>query len=297
MSYSDLSEKVYGQRYAADVARRMMYGSRRTLELMNDCDSNVSNRILALSDFHVPFHVSLDKFSSYAGRVDTLVLNGDIEDCQSISKFTKMYRIDLIDEMIEARKLILDLAEMIKPKRIYIVVGNHEKRLGRLLANAVGSEVMGLMPDTPLDLIVKDGFRKRDRFVGTDMWYEPVETVLQQRGIGVHFDGEWHCKIGHTIFAHPLLYSSGMLKTTEKAVNYFLRVNRDFNALVLGHTHKMGSYFQGGIAMYEQGCCCDLSRLNYTDGQLMIPNQAGFLYLCHDADGNIIQDKTKLVRI
>ena len=174
-----MSEKVYGQRYASDVARRMMYGSRRTLELLGDCDSNVSNRILALSDFHVPFQVSLDKFSSYAGRVDTLVLNGDIEDCQSISKFTKMYRVDLIDEMIEARKLILDLADMIKPKRIYIVVGNHEKRLGRLLANAVGAEVMGLMPDTPLDLIIKDGFRKRDRFFGTDMWYEPVETVLQ----------------------------------------------------------------------------------------------------------------------
>lgn len=297
VSYSDLSELVYGQRYSPDVARRMMYGSRRTLEKMQACDFDVNDRILALSDFHVPFNVSVDKFRAYAGKVDTLVLNGDIEDCQSISKFTKMYRYDLIDEMVSTRELILDLVNTIKPKRLYITVGNHEKRLGNFLAKTVGTEVMDLMPDSPLDLIIKDGFRKRDRFFGTDIWYEPIESVLTQRGVDVHFDGEWHCKVGHTIFAHPLAYSSGMLKTTEKAVNYFLRVDRDFNALVLGHTHKMGSYFQGGIAMYEQGCCCDLSRLNYTDGQLMIPNQAGFLYICHDADGNIIQDKTKLVRI
>lgn len=35
MDYTELAELVYGQPYSSDVARRMMYGSRRTLELMN----------------------------------------------------------------------------------------------------------------------------------------------------------------------------------------------------------------------------------------------------------------------
>lgn len=35
VDYSELAEAVYGQSYASDVARRMMYGSRRTLELMD----------------------------------------------------------------------------------------------------------------------------------------------------------------------------------------------------------------------------------------------------------------------
>ena len=35
MDYTELSELVYGQTYSSDVARRMMYGSRRTLELMD----------------------------------------------------------------------------------------------------------------------------------------------------------------------------------------------------------------------------------------------------------------------
>lgn len=34
VDYTELSELVYGQSYSSDVARRMMYGSRRTLELM-----------------------------------------------------------------------------------------------------------------------------------------------------------------------------------------------------------------------------------------------------------------------
>ncbi|MCD8204974.1 MAG: hypothetical protein LUC16_04025 [Coprobacillus sp.] len=199
--------------------------------------------------------------------------------------------------MIQTRDLIISLVDIIHPKHLYITVGNHEARMGRFLANALGPEVMGVMPDTPLDLIMKDGFRKRDRMLHTETWYDPLMPILEDHGIDTHFDGGWYCKVGHTIFAHPLTYSSAMLKTTEKAVNYFLRVDRDFNAMVLGHTHKMGSYIQGGISMFEQGCCCDLSKLDYADGKLIISGQEGYLYLCHDKDGDIIQDHTRMVQL
>ena len=36
MDYSELAELVYGQPYSSDVARRMLYGSRRTLELLDE---------------------------------------------------------------------------------------------------------------------------------------------------------------------------------------------------------------------------------------------------------------------
>ena len=36
MDYSELSELVYGQPYSSDVARRMMYGSKRTLDLLDE---------------------------------------------------------------------------------------------------------------------------------------------------------------------------------------------------------------------------------------------------------------------
>lgn len=36
VDYSELSEFVYGQSYSSDVARRMLYGSRRTLDLIEE---------------------------------------------------------------------------------------------------------------------------------------------------------------------------------------------------------------------------------------------------------------------
>lgn len=45
--YSELAELVYGQPYSSDVARRMMYGSRKTLELMD------TERINNISDTRV----------------------------------------------------------------------------------------------------------------------------------------------------------------------------------------------------------------------------------------------------
>ena len=52
MDYTELAELIYGQPYSSDVARRMMYGSRRTLELMDDehIDNVKSDDLLAEID-------------------------------------------------------------------------------------------------------------------------------------------------------------------------------------------------------------------------------------------------------
>ncbi len=50
MDYTELSELVYGQAYSSDVARRMLYGSRRTLELMDSERINVTTNNSILSE-------------------------------------------------------------------------------------------------------------------------------------------------------------------------------------------------------------------------------------------------------
>lgn len=258
---------------------------------------SVHRRILSISDAHIPFNLPISIFAKYAGCVDDLVFNGDLLDCQSISSFPRMYRIDLVEEMVAARKYILDVINMIGPKKVHFVVGNHEKRLGRYLSERLNDDLLRIMPDNPLDLIICDGFNDKDQINKTRTWYSPLSEVLSESGIEIDYSGDWSCIIGNTIFTHPLSYSSGMLKTTQKAVDHFLRKNRDFTSIVLGHTHKLGSYFQGNIQMFEQGCTCDLSKLNYADGKLALPNQNGFIYVCQDLSGNVITDKTKLVKI
>lgn len=287
---------ILGENVSGDTLRKMAYGYKEYDGYLHD-ENVAANRILAISDTHVPFNLPVDTWKSYAGKVDTLVLNGDIQDAQSISKFSKQYRVPFIEELIAARFFIQDLAELIKPKKIVIVKGNHEARLSRYLSDRLNDDVLTIMPDTPMDLVINDGFKNRDRRYRTEVWYEPLKDVLGEEGIEVEYTGNWWAKIGKAIFVHPLSYSSGMLKTAEKALEYFLRLDRDFTTLVMAHTHKLGSYSQSGIQLYEQGCCCDTAKLNYNDGHMNLPAQKGYLYLCQDTNGEEIKNKTKLVTL
>lgn len=287
---------LLGLEIHADTLRKEARGIIEYDDYIHD-SSSVYRRILSISDAHIPFNLPPSIFKQYAGIVDVLIFNGDSLDCQSVSNFPRMYRISLIEEMIAARKYFIDVIEMIQPRQVYFIVGNHEKRLGRYLSENLNDDLLRIMPDNPLDLIIVDGFNDKDRINKTSTWYAPLTEVYANTGIELNYSGNWDCMVGNTIFAHPRAYSSGMLKTTEKAVNHFLRKNRNFTSIVLAHTHKLGSYFQGNIQMFEQGCTCDLSKLDYADGQLTLPNQNGFIYVCQDSFGNIITDKTKLIKL
>lgn len=258
-------------------------------------DRAITSRVLVISDAHVPFNLSPNIFKDYSNKVDILVFNGDTEDCWSCSSFPRRYRVGLDEEMVLTRQYMIEVIDLIHPKKVIVLMGNHEYRLGKHLTDRLNDDLLSIMPDTPLELIVNHGFRVKDRKNRTETWYSPITEVFSENRIDIEYTGEWYTMVGKTIIAHPLSYSSGMLKTTEKAVNFFLRENRDFTSIVLGHTHKLGYYVQGNIHMYEQGCTCDLNKLDYNDGKLVIPGQNGFLYLCQDIDGNIIPKKTRLI--
>lgn len=251
-------------------------------------------RVLALSDFHVPFQVPITSFDTYAGQIDILVLNGDIVDMQAISKFPKVYRNSPMEELIEARGYVIDLISRLKPTRVVVIDGNHEKRFEAYLAKNLDTDVSELMPSSALELLIEDGFTHYDRRTGTKTRYEPLKDVL---GVECEYARNWHYKIGSVIFCHPLSYSSGMLKTAEKAAEYFFRVDRDFQAIVMAHTHKLGMFTQGGITLIEQGCCCQTDKLHYSDGKLFLPQQEGFCYFELDANDEIINERIKLERL
>ena len=282
---NDYGESAYRKFYSAFQAGRDYESGKSTIR--------VADRILCISDLHFPFCLPVSTFEQYR-HVDTLILNGDLLDMQSISKFQKSYRISPLEEMIGCRQYLIDLIEFIAPKRVIINKGNHELRFGNYLAKHLDNEMQELMPETALDLMVNDGFHHYDKRTHTKVWYTPLTEVFDGR-VDVKYTGEWWCKYGKTIFAHPLAYSSGMLKTTEKAANYFYRVTSDFDTVVLAHTHKLGMYVQGDVTLYEQGACCDTGKLCYADGGLTLPQQQGFLYLCQDAEGALVFDQTKLV--
>lgn len=296
-SYEELSEILFGEGncFSESEVRKRMYGMKRLIDILDNENSNVSLRILSISDSHVPFNLPPDIFMKYSGRVDVLIFNGDIEDCHSCSNFPKRYREPFDNEMVATREYMINVIEMLAPKKVIVTMGNHEYRLARYLNDQISDDIMTIMPDSPMELIIHHGFRVKDRKHHTETFYASLTDYFKDDNINIEYDGNWYVKQGNVIFAHPLSYSSGMLKTTEKAVNYFLRTDRSFTGIVLAHTHRVGQYVQGGIKMYEQGCCCDNTLLDYNDGKLVLPSQNGFIYMCLDKDGNIIDEKTKLI--
>lgn len=255
-------------------------------------------RILAISDLHIPFQLPVETFEQYKNQIDVLVLNGDINDFQSISKFRKVYRINPMQEIIQARQYIIQLIEYLNPKQVYVNKGNHDQRFQNYLAKNLDTDLLSLMPGTQLDLILKDGLTYYDKANHNKTYYEPIADIFHSRGIEIIYNDDWKCKIGKAWFLHPLAFSKSTLKTSENAMNYLHKIDAEpFDTVVLGHTHKIGYTKLGQVHLYEQGSCCKTEKLNYMDGKLTDPQQKGYLFLCQDKDGNIIKDKTNLISL
>lgn len=256
---------------------------------------SITNRILCLSDFHVPFNLPVDTFSSYAGKVDTLVLNGDIGDCQAISKFPKAYRISPMEELIQTRAFLIDLIELIHPKKVICLYGNHDIRFQSYLAKHLDTDILELMPKTSLELILVDGFKHYDKKAHAKYTYLPLLDELHD--VEIEYIDSWYTQIGDAIFCHPIAFSSAILQTANRAVTYFRNEGFNFKQLICAHTHRLGSYKIGDTMLYEQGCCCDTRAMNYHDGQLTASQREGYIYLGQDATGKTIPSSVNLVSL
>lgn len=254
--------------------------------------AGVATTILSISDLHYPYAKPLDTFKEYSGKIDILQLNGDLIDCTSLSKFLKTYRVSPIEEIIGARQYIIDLIEMIKPKKVIVNHGNHELRLGSILAAKLDNELQELMPETALDYIFVDGFTHYDRRTKSKVKYSPLCDVFDD--VEIEYTGTWYSQYKDVLFCHPKAFSSMPMKTASNALMWFRNEEFNFKSLIMSHTHRVGSYKIGNTMIYEQGCCCETSKMRYNDGQLINSQKEGFMIICLDKDGHVIEEKTKI---
>ena len=295
--YTELSEEAFGKAYSSDVARRMFYGAKKVIDAIEEDEGRVNEdetRILCISDMHIPFNRDIKEFFKYKGKVDTLVLNGDIIDNYSMSNFTKMYRLSLVEELIQARELLIELIEEIKPKKVTVVTGNHEIRLGKKIADKIGSDLLDLMPRDALAFLFDTGFNYYDRIKKCKTVYTPIDEEVDCE---VNYVGNFWTKEGKTIFVHPQAFRGTTLGTVGKAYDYFTAIGEDFQSIIMAHTHKLGMYVMNDKYLYEQGTCANLNHMDYQDLKLPKSSQVnGYMYIIQDKDGNLIYDKTKLIR-
>jgi len=294
LDWSEIVE-LLGLDVSADHLRKTAYG---LIEYDNYIHgfNGVATTILSISDLHVPFQLPVNTFSEYVNRIDILQINGDVVDCQALSKFPKQYRISPIEEIIQARQYLIDLIEYINPKKVITNYGNHDKRLANYLAKNLDTDTLELLPDTSLELILIDGFRHYNKRTKSKTWYEPLCNVFDN--IEIEYVDDWKCKIGKTWFIHPLAYRKNTLATCEMAMDYLHRTERElFDCVCLGHTHQYGDTKKGFIRLLEQGACCQVEKMNYMDGKLTTPQKKGFAIICQNENGDIINDKSKVIKL
>lgn len=259
-------------------------------------DGKAKTCILSISDLHIPFQKPVETFREYAGKVDVLQINGDLLDNQGTSRFSKMYRVSPIEEMVVARQYVIDLIEVLRPKKVLVNYGNHELRLGQYLAKHLDNELQELMPETAFDYIFVDGFTHYDRKTRAKVKYPPLCEVFDD--VEIEYSGTWYSKYGNVYFVHPRAFSSGPMKTAEKALNWLRNeMNQPIGAVIMAHTHRLGMYKIGKTMIYEQGCCCETDKMLYNDGNLINSQKEGFMLIYLDFDGNLIEDKTKLISL
>lgn len=293
--YEDLSELLFGDGncFNESEVRKRCYGILAMIRAMDESPQNVKTRILCTSDQHVPFHLPVDIFIKYKNNTDVLIINGDLINFNGISKFAKVSNVSPLDEIIMARQYLIDLISYVNPKKIYITVGNHERRFEDYIEKNLANDLINLLPRTPFDVIVGSGFFNYDRASHSKVWYDSLSDVFPEKEFVSN--GSWFCQIGDTIFAHPTAFSSGILKTAEKAMYWFRNEGFIFKNLVLAHTHRSGEYDIGNTRVYEQGTCSDVISNNYRDGALVNEQKEGFIYLCQDKDDNTIKELTQRV--
>lgn len=298
-TWNDIATKLnslLGYSYEEAAYRKLWQNFLRMYNALKANENTaIATRILSVSDTHVPFELPIETLSAYKGRVDILQLNGDICDCQAISRFGKVYRVSPMEEIIKARKYVMDMIEYIQPKKVVVTYGNHDIRFQNYLAKNLDNEIVELMPKTSLELIFVDGFNHYNKREGTKSWYAPISQLFPY--VEIDYTDNWWTQIGDTIFAHPSAFSSGVLKTAEKAMYFFRNEGMIFSELVMAHTHRVGEYYIGNTRIIEQGAFSDVSKNNYSNGQLYNSQKEGFVYLCQDINGKTIREKTELVAL
>lgn len=294
--FEELSVQLFGEKYGESEVRRRMWGMHRLIEIIEgQKEERTYTKILSLSDLHIPFQLDFESLAAFR-YVDILQLNGDIIDCQALSKFSKQYRISPMEELIQGRQYLIDLIEYIQPKKVVCNYGNHDKRFASYFAKNLDTDILELMPDTSLELIFVDGFRHYNKREKTKIEYEPLQRVFES--IDIEFVNNWHSRIGKTIFAHPMAYRSNFLATADKAKQYFQDTEKEpFDCICMAHTHKIGDTMSGNIRLLEQGAFAHIDKMNYMDGKLTAPQKSGFALIYQDEQGNIINEKSKIYMI
>ena len=207
-----------------------------------------ATKVAIFSDVHVPYHrpdalsACITKFKKF--KPDCVLLNGDIADCFSISRWEKDPRARNFKEEIQSVVQFLNFIRSEFPKaRIIYKLGNHEERWYSYLF-LKAPELVGLEFTDFASLVHAGDYG--------------IEVIDQQRIVNL---GKLPVLHGHEL-------PKGLTNPVNPARGAFLRT---IDCVLIGHHHRTSEHTEQSmcgrmITTWSTGCLCDLTpeyaRLN-----------------------------------
>jgi len=242
-----------------------------------------TRKILCISDFHIPFDRDDLIYSAIKEHkdADILVVNGDMLDLHAVSTWPKERAVILRKEYDIATEYLKVFSKMFP--HVVITRGNHEYRLNRYFHSNVSKDVSFLVNKEILG-----------RLAGGEVYDNEGNIVEKLDFSNVHYTPgpeAWFCKIGKTVFVHPMSFSKVDIKTAINAEEFFME-REDIDAIVTAHTHHQGMVPSRNKLCIEQGCLCcplDYEKQGKIRYKAMV---LGYSVIYQDADGNCDFNKT-----
>lgn len=231
------------------------------------------SRPLVISDVHIPYHqenaiMAAVEFSK--GKIDSVLINGDLLDCYQLSKFDKDPRNAPFADELEMGGAFISWLKQELGVPIFYKLGNHEWRWEKLMMNKA-PELIGL-----------DVFEWKGLIEHLD-W--GVDVIEQNQKI----------KFGKLNIIHGHEFKYGVYSPVNPARGIYNKAK--VNTLV-GHWHQESSHSESNlnkdaVTVWSTGCLCTLSPeyspFAYTKWS------HGFALLEKDDTGNFHVDNRKIV--
>lgn len=215
--------------------------------------SPASERVVVVSDFHIPFHnvALLKAFTTFLHdyQPTLLILNGDIVDFYDLSRFDKdPKRVGVLQTELDIAYSVLYMMKANSPDtKLVYVKGNHEDRLKKFLWK---NPSLSSLRDLELERLL----RLED--------FGNIELV------------EDYSLQGKVTFTH------GDLVRKHSGYSAKAEFEKSLSSGVSGHTHRLGAHYvttgKGNDFWIESGCMCS-DNPTYLKG---VPNwQNGFVVI------------------
>jgi predicted phosphodiesterase len=194
------------------------------------------SRIVIASDFHAPFQDNwavAELIARESGKTDTLIINGDLQDFYSISRFPKHERVSIESELAATDALLGQLSAAFP--EVVLVAGNHDTaRFDKQLRALLSMEMIHVIE------FLTGGNLSTLRVIAKR--YPNVRFADTRVG---RFDIDWFWQLGDLLVCHAEKYSKVPASALRVIEEWFsdqhavLRLN-PWRVVIQAHTHQFG---------------------------------------------------------